>query len=31
MERRRLTAIINPAMGLTWVLGLTLVWLGRPN
>jgi protoporphyrinogen IX oxidase len=29
MERRLLKAIINPAMGLTWVLGLTLVWLGH--
>ena len=28
MERRLLRAIINPAMILTWVLGLTLVWLG---
>jgi putative membrane protein len=28
MERRLLKAIINPAMGATWVLGLTLVWLG---
>ena len=28
MERRLLKAIINPAMILTWVLGLTLVWLG---
>jgi putative membrane protein len=29
MERRLLRAIINPAMILTWVLGLTLVWLGH--
>ncbi len=28
MERRLLKAIINPAMTLAWVLGLTLVWLG---
>ena len=28
MERRLLKAIINPAMGVTWLLGLTLVWLG---
>src|ERR1700760_4642388 len=28
MERRLLRAIINPAMILTWVLGLTLVFLG---
>lgn len=28
MERRLLRVIINPAMILTWVLGLTLVWLG---
>jgi putative membrane protein len=28
MERRLLTAIINPAMIATWVFGLTLVWLG---
>ena len=28
MERRLLKAIINPAMGATWLLGLTLVWLG---
>ena len=28
MERRLLRAIINPAMIATWVLGLTLVWLG---
>src|SRR5690349_21844487 len=28
MERRLLKGIINPAMGATWILGLTLVWLG---
>jgi putative membrane protein len=28
MEWRLLRLIINPAMGLTWLLGLTLVWLG---
>ena len=28
MERRLLKAIINPAMILTWLLGLTLVYLG---
>jgi putative membrane protein len=28
MERRLLRAIINPSMILTWVLGLTLVYLG---
>src|SRR6201989_3050052 len=28
MERRLLKVIINPAMILTWLLGLTLVWLG---
>ena len=28
MERRLLRVIINPAMVLTWVLGLWLVWLG---
>ena len=27
MERRLLKAIINPAMGVTWLLGLALVWL----
>ena len=26
MERRLLRAIINPAMGVTWVLGLWLAW-----
>jgi protoporphyrinogen IX oxidase len=29
MERKLLRVIINPAMILTWVLGLTLVWLGH--
>ena len=29
MERRLLTAIINPAMIATWVLGLWLAWYGR--
>jgi len=28
MERRLLKAIINPAMVVTWILGLVLVWLG---
>src|SRR5689334_10927408 len=28
MEQRLLRLIINPAMGLTWLLGLALVWLG---
>ena len=28
MERRLLTAIINPAMVATWVLGLWLAWRG---
>src|ERR1700728_4473301 len=28
MERRLLRAIINPAMIATWVLGLTLGWMG---
>jgi putative membrane protein len=28
MERRLLRAIINPAMGLAWILGLTMGWLG---
>jgi len=28
MERRLLKAIINPAMILTWLLGLALVWQG---
>jgi len=26
MERRLLRAIINPAMGLTWLFGLSLLW-----
>ncbi len=29
MERRLLKAIINPAMIVTWLAGLTLVWLGE--
>ena len=28
MERRLLRVIINPAMGLSWILGLWLVWRG---
>ena len=28
MERRLLKAIINPAMIVTWVLGLVLIWQG---
>ena len=28
MERRLLKAIINPAMGATWILGLVLAWQG---
>ena len=28
MERRLLRAIINPAMIVTWLFGLTLAWLG---
>jgi putative membrane protein len=28
MERRLLRAIINPAMIVTWVLGLVLIWQG---
>jgi putative membrane protein len=28
MERRLLKAIINPAMGITWLAGLWLVWDG---
>ena len=28
MERRLLKAIINPAMVVTWVLGLVLIWQG---
>ncbi len=29
MERRLFKAIINPAMIVTWLAGLTLVWLGE--
>ena len=29
MERRLLRFIIDPAMTLTWILGLWLVWLGK--
>jgi|EP01035_Chromulina_nebulosa_P042283 putative membrane protein len=29
MERRLLTAIINPAMALTWIFGLYLAWSGH--
>ena len=29
MERRLLRAIINPAMSLAWILGLTMGWLGN--
>ena len=29
MERRLLRAIINPAMGVTWLAGLYLVWAGH--
>ncbi len=29
MERRLLRGIINPAMSLTWILGLTLAWQGN--
>jgi protoporphyrinogen IX oxidase len=29
MERRLMRAIINPAMGATWILGLILVWMGN--
>jgi putative membrane protein len=29
MERRLLRGIINPAMIATWILGLTLAWLGN--
>ncbi|MBR0758501.1 protoporphyrinogen oxidase HemJ [Bradyrhizobium jicamae] len=29
MERRLLKAIINPAMAVTWLAGLTLMWLGQ--
>lgn len=28
MERRLLRAIINPAMAVTWIVGLVLVWQG---
>jgi TIGR00701 family protein len=28
MERRLLKAIINPAMAVTWILGIVLVWQG---
>lgn len=28
MERRLLRAIVNPAMGLSWILGLWLAWRG---
>ncbi|HEX2886225.1 CopD family protein, partial [Vineibacter terrae] len=27
MERRLMRAIINPAMGLVWMLGLSMAWL----
>ena len=29
MERRLLKAIINPAMIVTWLAGLSLMWLGQ--
>lgn len=29
MERRLLQAIINPAMAVTWILGLYLAWAGH--
>ncbi|WP_374467157.1 protoporphyrinogen oxidase HemJ [Ferrovibrio sp.] len=29
MERRLLKAIINPAMGATWIFGLSIAWLGH--
>lgn len=29
MERRLLRAIINPAMTATWVLGLSMAWIGE--
>jgi len=29
MERRLLTAIMNPAMALTWIFGLYLAWSGH--
>jgi putative membrane protein len=28
MERRLMRGIINPAMAMTWIFGLTLAWLG---
>lgn len=31
MERRLLKGIINPAMTVTWVLGLTLAWLSQAH
>ena len=31
MERRLLKAIINPAMIVSWILGLVLVWQGGTN
>ena len=31
MERRLLRAIINPAMVATWVLGLSLAWMGSDS
>lgn len=29
MERRLLKAIINPAMGATWIFGVLIAWLGH--
>lgn len=29
MERRLLKAIINPAMGATWIFGISVAWLGH--
>lgn len=29
MERRLLRAIINPAMGATWIFGVSIAWLGH--
>lgn len=29
MERRLLRAIINPAMGATWIFGISIAWLGH--
>jgi putative membrane protein len=29
MERRLLKAIINPAMGATWIFGVSIAWLGH--